>query len=112
MAIHYMFENEAKLRSYLKNVTERLRPGSFFIGTTIDADELVYRVRSSGEGNNTIQNDFMKVVLPQDQFPKDHSPFGLKYYFYLKEAIGKEQKEFANEARLVDEYLVIFDVLV
>ena len=112
MAIHYMFESEAKLRGYLRNVTDRLRPGAYLIGTTIDADELVYRVRSSGTGNNTIQNDFMKVVLPQDGFPTANGPFALKYYFYLKEAIGKEQMEFGNEARLVDEYLVIFDVLV
>jgi hypothetical protein len=32
----------------------------------------------------------MTVVLPQDGFNKNSSPFGHKYYFYLKEAIGKE----------------------
>ena len=67
-----------------------MKPGGFFIGTTIDSDELVYRVRSSKSNDNTISNDFMAVVLPQDNFLKTDSPFGLKYYFYLKEAIGKE----------------------
>lgn len=110
MAIHYFFESEDKLRAYLQNVTDRLRPGGFFIGTTIDADELVYQVRNSKGGDNTIQNDFMKVVLPQDSFPKDKSPYGLKYYFFLKEAIGKDTSESAE--RLVDEYLLIFPVLV
>ena len=47
-AIHYMFESENKLRAYLRNVTDRLEPGGFFFGTTIDSDELVYRVRSNG----------------------------------------------------------------
>ena len=59
-----MFESENKLRAYLKNVTQRLEPGGFFFGTTIDSDELVYRVRTNGSKDNTIQNDFMKVVLP------------------------------------------------
>ena len=70
-AIHYMFESENKLRAYLRNVTDRLEPGAFFIGTTIDSEELVYRVRSSGSHNNSISNDFMTVVLPQDSFSKD-----------------------------------------
>ena len=46
MAIHYFFESEHKLRMYLKNVSDRLRPGGYFIGTTIDSDYLVYKVRS------------------------------------------------------------------
>ena len=75
---------------YLKNVSDRLEEGSFFIGTTIDSDELIYRVREQGSEDNTIQNDFMTVILPQDSFLKSASPFGLKYFFYLKEAIGKE----------------------
>jgi hypothetical protein len=54
----------------------------------------------------------MTVVLPQDGFNKNSSPFGHKYYFYLKEAIGKESllsKE--QRPKLVDEFLLIFDVL-
>jgi mRNA (guanine-N7-)-methyltransferase len=108
MAIHYFFESEHKLKMYLKNVSDRLRPGGYFIGTTIDSDELVYRVRSSGRNDNTIQNDFLKVVLPQDSFPKDQV-FGLKYYFYLREAIGKSNQ---SQERLVDEFLVIFPILI
>lgn len=64
MAIHYMFESEAKLRAFFRNVTERLEPGSFFIGTTIDSDELVFRIREHGNGRNKIENEFYTVVLP------------------------------------------------
>lgn len=63
-AIHYMFSSEDCLRAYFKNVTDRLEPGGFFFGTTIDSDELVYRVRTSGSNDNSISNDFYKVVLP------------------------------------------------
>jgi mRNA (guanine-N7-)-methyltransferase len=45
MAIHYFFESEKKLRAFLRNVSDRLEPGCFFIGTTIDSDELIYRIR-------------------------------------------------------------------
>jgi len=105
-----MFRSEEKLRAYLRNVTDRLEPGGFFFGTTIDSDELVYRVRTSGSADNSISNDFYKVVLPQDTFSKSESPFGLKYYFYLKEAIGKETHQ--NQQKMVDEFLVIFPVLI
>ena len=71
MAIHYMFESENKLRAFFRNVTDRLEPGSFFIGTTIDSDELIYRIREFGDGRNTISNEFYQVVLPQDSFSKD-----------------------------------------
>ena len=67
-AIHYMMESENKLRAFFKNVTDRLEPGCFFIGTTIDSDELVSRVR--GTPDNTYKNDFVTVVLPTDSFPK------------------------------------------
>jgi mRNA (guanine-N7-)-methyltransferase len=111
MAIHYMFESEQKLRAFFRNVTERLEPGSFFIGTTIDSDELVYRIRENGNGTNTISNEFYTVVLPQDSFSKDKSPFGHKYYFYLKEAIGKETQIHDQRPKMVDEFLIVFDVM-
>lgn len=80
-----------------------MRPGSFLIGTTIDSDELVCRIRNSEK--NTIGNNLYKVILPTDRFEKSKDAFGHKYYFYLKDAIGKES---FDEARLVDEYLIIW----
>ena len=49
-----MFESEAKLRAYFRNATDRLEAGSYLIGTTIDSDELIFRVRESPSCNNTI----------------------------------------------------------
>jgi mRNA (guanine-N7-)-methyltransferase len=63
-AIHYMFESENKLRAYLRNVTDRLNVGGFFIGTTVDSDELVYRIRNSPTKDNSVKNDFYEVVFP------------------------------------------------
>ena len=78
-----MFESEKKLRAFLKNVSDRLVDGGVFIGTTIDSDRLVHKIRQSP--NLTIGNDYYNIVFGQDTF---ESYFGLKYYFYLQDAIG------------------------
>ncbi len=106
-----MFESEKKLRAYLQNVTSRLGPGCFFIGTTVDSDELIRRIRREGD-KNKIGNSYYSVVLPSDSFDKSQSPFGHKYYFYLKDAIGKETLMTDDERpKFVDEYLIVFSEL-
>ena len=63
-AIHYMFEGEKTLRGYLRNVAQRLEVGGTFIGTTIDSDRLVGKIREAGAGKNlTIGNKFFSVVF-------------------------------------------------
>lgn len=83
MAIHYMFESELKLRAFFRNVTDRLADDGVFIGTTIDSERLVHKIRQSPD--LTIGNDYYHIVFGQDTFD---GIFGLKYYFYLEDAIG------------------------
>ena len=100
------------LRGYLANVSKRLVEGGSFIGTTIDGDRLVLKIREAGpEGKLTIGNEYYSIVFGQDTFLKRYGPFGLKYYFYLSgDAIGK--KLLSGPILYVDEYLVTFDTLV
>lgn len=59
-----MFESEQKLRGYLSNVTKRLVEGGSFIGTTIDSDRLVHKIREAGsEKNLTIGNEYYSIVF-------------------------------------------------
>ena len=110
-AIHYMFESEQKLRGYLANVTSRLVDGGTFIGTTIDSDRLVNKVREAGVENNlTIGNEYFSIVFGQDHFRRGQGSFGLKYYFYLADAIGK--KMITGPIVYVDEFLVPFDAFI
>ena len=110
-AIHYMFESEQKLRGYLQNVSKRLVDGGVFIGTTIDSDRLVHKIREAGSPKNlTIGNEYFSIMFGQDNFRRGSGPFGLKYYFYLADAIGK--KLMSGPILYVDEYLVPFDALV
>ena len=58
----------------------------------------------------TIGNEYYSIVFGQDNFRRGNGPFGLKYYFYLADAIGK--KLISGPILYVDEYLVHFDTLV
>lgn len=40
-AIHYLFENEIKLRTFLQNVSDNLKIGGYFIGTSMDGGRVV-----------------------------------------------------------------------
>ena len=40
-SLHYCFESLAQAEVMLRNLCENLRPGGFFIGTTVDSNELV-----------------------------------------------------------------------
>ena len=63
-AIHYMFESQGKLRAFLRNVTDRLEEEGSFIGTTVDAERVVCKVRQAGpEKNLTIGNEFYSIVF-------------------------------------------------
>lgn len=40
--MHYAFETEAKARQMLENVARGLKPGGVFIGTTPNAEKLMF----------------------------------------------------------------------
>ncbi len=70
-SMHYLFETEAKLRAFLTNVSCRLEPGGYFIGTTIDAERVVSTVRERGGPEMTIGNKFFSIRLGQNAYPKE-----------------------------------------
>ena len=97
-ALHYSFRNEESARGLLRNISARLRPGCFFIGTTVDDREFLERLRRSP--TNEFGNSLYQVH--NVQFDKANPQcFGSKYTFSLSEAIPD-----------IPEYLVPFDRLV
>mmetsp|Transcript_8331 Transcript_8331/g.25042 ORF Transcript_8331/g.25042 Transcript_8331/m.25042 type:complete len:266 (+) Transcript_8331:260-1057(+) len=86
-AMHYAFEDESRVRRLLENVTDKLKPGGFFIGTTIDSNVLVRKLRAvtGQEFGNSIY-----TVVFEDQtdkcFPTD-KPYGIRYRFTLDENV-------------------------
>jgi mRNA (guanine-N7-)-methyltransferase len=84
-AMHYAFESEERTRQMLLNVTERLKPGGFFIGTTPDANVVVRKLRAVDGlsiGNGVFKID-MDERFKDKTFPRGQSWFGIRYNFTL-----------------------------
>lgn len=87
-AIHYAFESEERTRKLLSNATERLKPGGFFIGTTVDSNVLVRKLRAVNDV--AIQTGVFTVKLDQrfstKKFKKGN-PYGFRYFFTLDQNV-------------------------
>lgn len=79
-AFHYSFESLGQAECMLRNASECLRPGGYFIGTIPDAYDLVSRWQKC-EGNKFGNDIYSIEFLCKD---KTKPPlFGAKYNFYL-----------------------------
>lgn len=63
----------------LKNVSECLKPGGYFIGTIPDAFDIMRRQKAAG--SDTFGNDVFEIKFLSD--PDDLPVFGAKYNFHL-----------------------------
>ena len=75
MSMHYLWESENTARSFLKNVSDRLVPGGYFIGTTLDSNVLVRKLRTIGLSKDKTDkyefgNQFYSVRFLHKDFPK------------------------------------------
>ena len=104
-AFHYAFESEERLRMALGNISERLRPGGFFIGTVPNAYRLVHLLRSVrglSWSNSIVSVDF-DPATDKDCLPE----FGARYTFALMDAVDRVPEflvHFAVLQRVADEY--------
>ncbi len=113
-ALHYHFENEQRLNAFLFNVSERLCDGGYFIGTIIEDNVIVKRLRNRKFNSEnkyineklTFGNEFYSVKFSQKHFDKKNGPFGIKYGFYLEDSIDNRDEE--GNIKYVGEYLVVF----
>ena len=112
--MHYLYGTEKNLRAFLHNVSCRLEPGGFYIGTTVDAEKVVALMRTEGGDDLCIQNKYYSIRFGQDTFAKVGDPtippYGLKFYFYLHNVVGRERLS-EDRPVYVPEYLVPFDHL-
>ncbi|KAJ8953790.1 hypothetical protein NQ314_007212 [Rhamnusium bicolor] len=78
-AFHYGFESLPQAECMLRNASECLQPGGYFIGTIPDAYELIARAKRND--SNTYGNNVYTVTL---DFDLNKPPlFGAKYNFHL-----------------------------
>ncbi|CAG9767518.1 unnamed protein product [Ceutorhynchus assimilis] len=79
-AFHYSFESLSQAECMMKNASECLLPGGFFIGTMPDSNEIIARAKKS-----SITGSFGNAVLEVSlEFDVNKPPlFGGKYNFQL-----------------------------
>ena len=91
-AIHYSFSTEQRARTALRNVCKMLRPGGFFIGTTVDANVLVKKLREV-DGLafwNPVYEVEFDEAFKSKTFPRGETGgFGIEYTFTLADAVTK-----------------------
>lgn len=63
-AFHYSFESLTQAECMMRNASECLQPGGYFIGTILDANDLIARARKLG--SNSYGNDVYKVIFDCD----------------------------------------------
>lgn len=94
--IHYSFESFEKADTFIQNVSDSLKPGGYFIGTTTNSYELMKRLRSSKE--NSFGNDLYNIKF-YNESKEDFPLFGHKFDFQLQNVVE------------CPEYVINFDAL-
>ncbi|XP_076243622.1 RNA guanine-7 methyltransferase [Calliopsis andreniformis] len=82
-AFHYSFESLQQAECMMRNASECLRPGGYFIGTIPDANDLVSRWQKCD--GNKFGNDVYSIEFFCDK--KQPPLFGAKYNFHLEEVV-------------------------
>jgi len=84
-ALHYCFESLPQAECMLRNISENLKKGGFFIGTTPDSNDIMARLQTSG--SNTFGNSVFSVTFPEESLGKPPALFGAQYSFHLVEVV-------------------------
>ena len=102
-AIHYMFESEITIRTLLQNVTDNLKIGGYFVGTSLDG-ERVYDMLKDKEKEMGLVGDNLLWSIKKD--------YDLKKWEKKKINIGQQIEVFVSTIGIPHkEYLVNYDYL-
>ena len=85
-AFHYCFESLPQADCMLRNASESLRKGGFFIGTTPDAFDIMARLQA-GETGNSFGNSVFSVSFKDEDLKQPQPLFGAEYNFHLTEVV-------------------------
>jgi mRNA (guanine-N7-)-methyltransferase len=97
--IHYSFESFEQADRFMKNVSDSLKEGGYFIGTTTNSLELVRRLRASDD--YSFVNDIYKISFVNLNDKKNIPIFGAKFDFHLDDVV--ECPEYVLDFRVLEE---------
>jgi len=106
-AIHYFFENELVLHQFLRNISDCIRVGGIFIGTTYDGQTVFDQLRKKPKGGSwTMMKNGTKIAEITKDYDETTFPD-------TEESIGYRIQVFQETINQVfPEYLVNFKYLV
>ena len=86
-AYHYSFESLGQALKMLKNASDNLRTGGYFVGTTVDSYRVIDRIQK--EGKPSFGNDIYSITFPDSILDSDRKieMFGNKYNFHLDDVV-------------------------
>ncbi|XP_037790236.1 mRNA cap guanine-N7 methyltransferase-like isoform X2 [Penaeus monodon] len=84
-AFHYCFESLAQAETMLRNISENLKKGGYFIATIPNAYEIMLRLKNSEDGLS-FGNEVYQIKFPEDR-PATPLLFGDRYNFYLQDVV-------------------------
>ena len=104
-AMHYFFKKEEDLREVLQLVSSVLKPGGYFIGTTVDGSKITSLLGKEKSFNNLLLSltKKYKAIVPK-------LPFGNEYTFRLNDSF--DGANYFNTLGESVEYLVNMPVLI
>ena len=112
-AIHYFFENELTLHSFLRNVSDCIRVGGYFIGTTYDGKTLFDQLRNKPKGGawTLMKNDTKIAEITKDydgdEFPDTNQSIGYQIQVFqetINQVFPEYLVNFNYFTQLMDEY--------
>jgi len=104
-ALHYFFKSEIDLIIVLTMISKYLKPGGFFIGTTIDGNVIKKLFKETTE--KVYSTDLFRISRNFAKTPK--TPFGNEYSFTIFDT--KDKANYFNTMGISTEYLVNFKKL-
>lgn len=81
-AFHYCFESFSQAETMLRNISENLKKGGYFIATVPNAYEIMLRLKNSEDGLS-FGNEVYQIKFPEER-PAPPPLFGDRYNFYLE----------------------------
>ena len=105
-AFHYCFESLPQAECMLKNISENLKKGGFFVGTTPYSHDIMSRLQKSG--GNSFGNSVFSVTF-NDKTEEDLKQlplFGAEYTFHLEEVVDCPEflVHFPTFVKLAEQY--------
>ena len=111
-SFHYYFENDLKLHRFLKNVSDNLQKGKFFIGTCLDGSTVFNKLINVDKLIGYTDNEILWKIIKkykQTEFRNDGTSIGYPIDVFVN-SIGKTTTEWLVNFDYIKDYAPKFNL--